>query len=203
MKKLILALLMICGFLAAPVFSVFADVATNEPAPDFTLQDTNGKPQKLSGYKGKFVVLEWVNHDCPFVKKHYDSGNMQKLQEEYTKKDVVWLSINSSAEGKEGHISPEEWNRLTEEKKAKPIAVLLDPDGAVGKTYGAKTTPHMFVINPDGVLIYQGAIDSIASVDQGDVIKAQNYVKDVLDQAVLGQSIAVSDTKSYGCSVKY
>jgi peroxiredoxin len=157
----------------------------------------------LSSFKGKFVVLEWFNHDCPFVVKHYGSGNMQALQKEFIAKDVVWLSINSSAEGKEGFKSAEETNTLTTEKKAAPTAVLLDSDGTVGKLYGAKTTPHMFVINPDGVLVYQGAIDDKSGFDQSEVAEAKNYVKAALDQAMAGQAVTDATTKSYGCSVKY
>jgi len=180
-----------------------AQVTTGEPAKDFALTDTNGKEQSLSSYKGKFVVLEWLNPDCPFVQKHYNSGNMQSLQKEYTEKRVVWLSINSSAPGKQGNYSPEEANNLTKEKGAAPTAVLLDPDGRVGKLYGAQTTPHMFIVNPGGILIYQGAIDDQASVDVNDIPESQNYVSKALDEAMAGQPVSTAATKSYGCSVKY
>jgi peroxiredoxin len=181
----------------------YAQVTTGEPAKNFTLNDTNGKEHSLSEHKGQFVVLEWVNHDCPFVQKHYNSGNMQNLQKEFTGKGVVWFSINSSAPGKQGNYSPEEANNLTKEKGAAPTAVLLDPDGRVGKLYGAQTTPHMFIVNPGGILIYQGAIDDQASVDVNDIPKSQNYVRKALDEAMAGQPVSTAATKSYGCSVKY
>ena len=178
-------------------------VETGQPAPDFALKDINGKDQKISDYKGKFVVLEWVNHGCPFVKKHYNSGNMQKLQKEYTAKDVVWLSICSSAPGKQGNYTPEEWLKLNEEKKSAATAVLLDGDGTVGKLYDAKTTPHMFVVNPDGTLIYQGAIDNKPSTEESDIRGANNYVASALDEAMAGKPVTKGTTKSYGCGVKY
>lgn len=202
MIKKLFILTVLVGFGLCSITS-HAGVNTGETAPDFTLTDTNGKEQTLSSYKGKFVVLEWLNHDCPFVKKHYDSGNMQALQKEYTAKDVVWLSINSSAEGKEGYYPADKANELTKEKGAAPSAVLLDEKGKVGKLYGAKTTPHMFVIDPQGVLIYQGAIDSKASTDSEDIPTAKNYVKAALDEATAGKAVSESSIKSYGCSVKY
>lgn len=172
-------------------------------APDFKLTDTNGKEHSLSDFKGKFVVLEWTNFGCPFVRKHYDSGNMQALQEKYTGKDVVWLMIGSSAEGKQGNFPPEKWNEMVEEKGAKPTAVLLDPEGTVGKLYGAMTTPDMFIIDPEGTLVYRGAIDSIASADKSDIQKATNYVSTSLDAAMDGKPVEPASTKPYGCSVKY
>ena len=153
----------------------------DHPAPDFTLPDNGGNKHSLSDFKGKFVVLEWVNYDCPFVRKHYRSGNMPRLQKIYTKKDVVWLSICSSAPGKQGYFETDELSERMKKEKAIPTAYLLDPDGKVGKTYGAKTTPHMYVINPDGMLIYAGGIDNIASTDIDDIEEATNYVKEVLD----------------------
>lgn len=183
--------------------TALAFVENNALAPDFTLTDTHGKKHTLSAYRGKYVVLEWVNYDCPFIKKHYHSGNMQKLQKEFTAKGVVWLSINSSADGKQGFYTPEQINRKMAKWGAAPTAYLYDTDGTVGKTYGAQTTPHMFIINPEGRLIYQGAIDSIPSYDPADIPKADNYVADALNAALAGKPIAVSRTKSYGCSVKY
>lgn len=187
--------------LYAPVAG--AAVITGETAPDFTLNDTNGKTHSLSDFKGKFVVLEWLNHDCPFVQKHYVSGNMQGLQKEYTAKEVIWLSINSSAEGREGNYPAEKANDLTKEKDAAPTAVLVDANGKVGKVYGAKTTPHMFVVSPQGLLIYQGAIDDKPSADPADIASSKNYVKAALEEALAGQAVSESTTKSYGCSVKY
>ena len=172
-------------------------------APAFTLKDTSGKEHSLSDYKGKFVVLEWFNEGCPFVKKHYTSGNMQKLQQEYTGKDVVWLSINSSAPGKEGHVTAETAQKTISEWKMNATKILLDHDGKVGKMYGAKTTPHMFVIDKEGKLVYQGAIDSKPSSDTADVEGAENYVKVALDSSMAGKPVATSSTKPYGCSVKY
>ncbi len=182
---------------------VFAAVEVGKPAENFTLTDTQGKTHSLNDLKGKFVVLEWYNPDCPFVKKHYDGGNMQSLQKSYTDKGVVWLSINSSASGKQGYYSPEEYNKIAAEKKTAPTALLLDHDGKVGHLYGAKTTPHIFIINPEGNLIYQGGIDNKASADPADIATAENYVKSTLDSAMAGKPVAVPTSKPYGCGVKY
>jgi peroxiredoxin len=172
-------------------------------APAFSLKDTQGKTHSLADYKGKFVVLEWFNEGCPFVKKHYGSGNMQKLQKEYAGKDVVWLSINSSAEGEQGHVTPETAPKTMSEWNMNATKILLDHDGKVGKTYGAKTTPHMFVINPEGKLVYQGAIDSKATANAADIDGAENYVKVALDNSMAGKAVENTSTKPYGCSVKY
>ncbi len=189
--------------LLATAASAAAQAKVGEPAPAFTLVDTNGTSRSLAELRGKVVVLEWFNHDCPFVKKHYKSGNMQKLQKQYTAEGVVWLSINSSAPGKQGNVTPADANELTTAKGAAPTAVLLDPDGAVGRLYGAKTTPHMFVIDQQGVLRYAGAIDSLPSTDQEDVPKATNYVAAAVDAVRAGKPVEVATTQSYGCSVKY
>lgn len=180
-----------------------ADVETGKAAPDFSLAAASGKTVKLSDYKGKTVVLEWLNHGCPFVRKHYDSGNMQALQKTYTGKGVVWLSIISSAEGKQGHVDAKGALADKTENKSHATDVLLDPTGATGMAYGAKTTPHMYVINPKGILVYQGAIDDKASTDVADVKTAKNYVAQALDATMQGRSPAQAQTKSYGCSVKY
>lgn len=180
-----------------------AAVNTGDPAPDFTLKDSYGQEQSLSSYRGKFIVLEWINHDCPFVGKHYGSGNMQRLQKKYTQEAVIWFSVSSSAPGKQGHYGHEEANRLTKEKGAAPTAVLLDFDGTVGRMYGAKTTPHIFIVDPQGLLIYQGAIDSIPGTHTADVARAANYVELTLDAAMNGRPVEISSTKSYGCSIKY
>lgn len=198
MKKILMAL----ALLVMPA-AVWADVTIGEPAPNFTLKDTLGKEHSLSSFKGNFVVLEWVNTDCPFVKKHYDGGNMQTLQKKYTDQGIVWLAINSSAPGKQGHYAPAELNEIMKSKGSHATAVLLDSDGKVGQLYGAKTTPHMFVIDIDGKLIYQGAIDSIASADPADIAKSENYVTSALDAAKANKPVAMASTKSYGCSVKY
>jgi hypothetical protein len=162
-----------------------------------------GQAHILSALKGKFVALEWSNYDCPFVKKHYGSGNMQRLQKKYTEKGVIWLTINSSAPGKQGNYPPEKWNEMSKEKGSAATAVLLDPDGKVGKLFGAKTTPHMFVINPEGVLIYKGAIDDQPSFNPKTVKDAKNYVEAALDAAMAGKAVETPSTQSYGCSVKY
>jgi len=172
-------------------------------APDFSLTDAKGKMHSISEYKGKFVVLEWFNPGCPFVKKHYSSGNMQKLQQEYAGKGVVWMSIDSSAPGKEGHLSPEGASKQTGEWKMNSTTLLLDPEGKAGQAYGAKNTPHMFVVNPEGKVIYEGAIDSKATANVADLAGATNYVKAALDEAMAGKPVSNPNTKPYGCSVKY
>jgi len=180
-----------------------AGVKINSQAPAFSLSDLNGKSVSLADFQGKYVVLEWINFGCPFVKKHYDSGNMQELQKRYTPQGVVWLSICSSAAGKQGYMGPDEWKSQLIERNASPTAVLLDPNGKVGKLYGAKTTPHMFVIDPKGRLLYQGAIDSVASASLEDVKVATNYVRQALEESLAGKSVSVPMTEAYGCSVKY
>jgi peroxiredoxin len=189
--------------LVAAAGTALAAPQVGQPAPEFTLTDSDGQSHNLSDFKGKFVVLEWLNHGCPFVVKHYESGNMQNLQKEYTGKDVVWLSIVSSAPGKQGHMSPGETNEAKQEKGSAATAVLLDEDGTVGRLYNAKVTPELFVINPDGVLVYAGAIDDRKSTDPADVAGAKNYVKQALDEAMAGQSVSEPTTAAYGCSVKY
>ena len=173
-----------------------------QPAPDFTLPGADGKSHSLAGYKGKYVVLEWTNHDCPFVKKHY-KGNMQSLQKELTGKGVVWLSIVSSAPGKQGNVDAAKATELTKSRGAAPSAVLLDPSGDVGKKYEAKTTPHMYVVAPDGKLIYMGGIDSIPSADADDIAEATPYVKVALNEAMSGKPVSNPSTRPYGCSIKY
>lgn len=187
-------------FLSGPLF---AAAKINEAAPGFTLTDSRGGTVSLSDYKGKLVVLEWTNHECPFVRKHYDSGNMQKLQRDYTGKEVVWLSIISSAPGKQGHVSGEQAEELTKSRNAAPSAVLLDPSGKVGQEYGAKTTPHMYIIDREGVLRYAGGIDSIKSTDQADIKTAKNYVAQSLDELLAGKPVSEPATAPYGCGVKY
>jgi len=189
--------------LAVAAGTALAAPEVGQPAPAFTLTDSNGQSHNLADFKGKFVVLEWLNHGCPFVKKHYDSNNMQNLQKEYTGKDVVWLSIVSSAPGKQGHMSPGETNQAKEEKGSAATAILIDGDGTVGQLYGAKVTPELYVINPEGNLIYAGAIDDKKSVDPADVEGATNYVKQALDEALAGQPVSTPKTEPYGCSVKY
>jgi peroxiredoxin len=174
-----------------------------KPAPAFTATDSNGKTHSLADFKGKTVVLEWTNPECPYVVKHYDSKNMQKLQADYTAKDIVWLSINSSAEGKQGNMNGEKANAYVAEKGGKATAYLLDPTGEVGKLYDAKTTPHMFVIDKDGTLVYAGAIDDNDSSKPEDAATAKNYVTAALDSVLAGKPVETAQTKPYGCSVKY
>jgi peroxiredoxin len=177
--------------------------AVGTTAPDFSLTDSKGKTQSVSQYKGKYVVLEWFNPGCPFVQKHYGSGNMQKLQEEFTGKGVVWLTIDSSAPGLEGNLTPEQANAKMTEWKTKQTALVLDPDGKAGRSYGAKNTPHMFVINPEGKIVYEGAIDSKATPNPADINSATNYVKVALEESLAGKTVSNANTKPYGCSVKY
>ena len=177
--------------------------APGSAAPDFSVTDSKGKTQSVSQYKGKTVVLEWFNPECPFVKKHYGSNNMQKLQYEFTGKGVVWLTIDSSAAGKEGHLTSEQAEKQMTEWKMKSTALLLDPDGKAGQAYGAKNTPHMFVINPAGKVIYAGAIDSKATPNPADIPSSTNYVKAALDESMAGKSVATPSSRPYGCSVKY
>lgn len=180
-----------------------APVRVSQPAPDFTAVDSNGKAHRLRDFKGKVVVLEWTNHQCPFVRKHYESGNMQKLQKQATGKGVVWLSVISSAPGQQGNLNGKQANDLTKSRGAAPTAVLLDPDGKLGNLYSARTTPHMFVITSNGTLAYMGAIDSISSADKADVAKAKNYISTALDRVLKGQTVDTPVTQPYGCSVKY
>ncbi|HZP11977.1 MAG TPA: thioredoxin family protein [Nevskiaceae bacterium] len=180
-----------------------AAVKVGEPAPLFTATDSFGKQVSLADFKGKYVVLEWTNNGCPFVQKHYRTHNMQDQQKEATGKGAVWLTIISSAPGKEGHVSGAEANKLTKDRGASPTAVLLDEKGEVGHLYGAKTTPHMFVVDPGGKLIYAGGIDSIASADDEDLPKATQYVRVALDEAMAGKPVSQPVTANYGCSVKY
>jgi peroxiredoxin len=199
MKKLRLAI----GFAAAlAACSAFA-VKVGTPAPDFSGTDSHGKTQQLSAYRGKYVVLEWTNSDCPYTRKHYESGNMQSLQKEWTAKGVVWLSILSSAPGHQGYLTAAQENSYLAREKAAPSAVVLDPTGAIGHEYEAKTTPHMFIIDPNGKLIYEGAIDDHPTADASDIKESKNYVDEVLSAAMAGKPLPVSYTASYGCSVKY
>lgn len=172
-------------------------------APNFSLPDVKGKTQSLADYKGKYVVLEWFNPECPFVKKHYGSENMQKLQQEFTSKGVVWLTIDSNAPGTEGNLTPDAAQKILNSWKTHQTALLLDPDGKVGKAYGARNTPQMFVVNPEGKIVYEGAIDSKASPNPADIPSSTNYVKAALEESLAGKPVSNPTTKPYGCSVKY
>jgi peroxiredoxin len=194
--KLLSALLLL---LSANSFAI----ETGKPAPDFTATNSEGKEVKLADYKGKLVVLEWTNAHCPFVKKHYDGKNMQALQGKYTGEGVVWLTVLSSAEGKEGFETPAEAEASRKATGAHASALLLDKSGKLGKLYGAQTTPHMFVIDKKGVLAYQGAIDDKPSADKATLKGAKNYVAEALDAEMAGRAPATAQTKSYGCHIKY
>ncbi len=178
-------------------------VPVGNQAPDFSLPDSYGKTIRLSDFKGKYVVLEWYNPDCPFVGKHYGSGNMQNLQKEFTSKGVVWLTIDSSAPGMQGNYPADELNQISKKVGAARTALLLDPTGKVGREFGAKTTPDMYIIDPKGVLVYEGAIDNKRSTDLEDVKSATNYVRVALESAMAGQPVKTTTTQPYGCSVKY
>lgn len=180
------------------------DVATlGAPAPNFTLTDTNGTTHDLADFRGRTVVLEWVNHGCPFVKKHYTSDNMQSLQARYTEQGVVWLSICSSAPGAQGHLSDADWNAKIADLGAAPTALLVDADGTVGKRYQAKTTPHMYVIDAAGTLVYSGAIDDDRSADPNATATANNFVAQTVDALLAGEAVEPFGNRSYGCGVKY
>jgi len=189
--------------LALAPFAALAAANIDQPAPAFTAKGADGSTINLAAYKGKTVVLEWTNHDCPFVKKHYDSGNIPKLQQDATAKGVVWLQVISSAPGEQGQVDGPTAIKINGYRNAKPTNTVLDPDGSVGKLYGAKTTPHLFVVNPQGVLVYKGGIDSIASSNPADISQAENYVRSALAAVAAGKKVANPSTQPYGCSVKY
>ncbi|MBX3118630.1 MAG: thioredoxin family protein [Fimbriimonadaceae bacterium] len=180
-----------------------ASAAPGADAPEFTLPASNGKSISLDSYEGKYVVLEWTNHDCPYVVKHYGGGSMQKTQKWATDKGVVWLQIISSAPGKQGYLTADQANAMIKEKGFNSTALLLDPDGKVGKMYSARTTPHMFVIDPKGKIIYAGGIDDKATANAADIATSTNYIKQALEEALAGKSVSVATSRPYGCSVKY
>jgi len=180
-----------------------AAALVGQPAPDFTLADSHGQQHTLSSLKGKTVVLEWINYDCPFVQKHYNSGHMQKLQKDYTGKGVVWLAINSSNKGKQGNYPPAEIEARSKKHAAAFSAYLLDEDGTVGRAYGARTTPHMYVIDPQGTLVYAGGIDDKPSTELADIASARNFVKAALDETLAGKPVTTTSSQPYGCAVKY
>lgn len=199
-QSLTFATVMVALLLAAPLARA---AKVGEAAPDFTATDSNGKVHKRSEYQGKFVVLEWTNRGCPYTQKHYTSGNMQKLQREWTGQGVIWLTVVSSAPGKQGYVTASEENAYLKQINAAPTAVLLDPTGALGHLYDAKTPPHMFVISPQGTLIYNGAIDDRPSTDVADVRGAKNYVTAALQESESGKPVSNPTSRPYGCSVKY
>jgi len=193
------------GALAAITFSAsaLASVEIGKPAPNFSLSGADGKIHTLAEYKGRNVVLEWNNPECPFVKKHYGAGNMQKQQADAIATGTIWLTINSGAVGKQGHLDGASANAYVAEVKAKQTAYLFDPEGKVGHAYGARTTPHLYVIDAEGTLRYAGGIDSIASADQGDIAEATQFVPQVLAALAVGETVRTSKSEPYGCLVKY
>jgi len=195
---LIIALLATSAF-----FARAAGPEIGQPAPNFTLKDGAGKSVSLADFKGRTVVLEWFNFGCPFVKKHYGSGSMQKLQQQATADGVVWLTIASSAPGKQGYLAPGEAAAKESELGMHSTALLLDPDGTVGHLYEARTTPDMFVVDATGKLVYKGAIDDQPTPDPASLAGAKNYVAAALANLKAGQPVETAQTKSYGCSVKY
>jgi hypothetical protein len=192
-----------CLVLALTVQPADAKPEVGKPAPDFSVADTTGKTWSLADLAGKGLILEWTNHDCPYVRKHYGSGNMQALQKEARDAGYLWLSVISSAPGKQGHVTPAQADELTKSRGAAPTAVLLDGDGAMGLAYGAKTTPNMFVIDGTGTLVYMGGIDDRPTTDPADVERAENYVRLAMTDLAAGRPVSNPVTRPYGCSVKY
>ena len=199
-RQMIRAAVLAFIFVAA---QAYAAATVGQKAPDFTLTDTAGKTVRLSDFKGKHVVLEWHNPGCPFVRKHYDSANMQALQKEANTKGVVWLAINSTETGHPDYLAPPKLGQWMVQQKAAASATLMDENGSVGKSYGARTTPHMYLVAPDGLLIYAGGIDSIPSARTEDIKTATNYVRQGLSEALAGKPLSQATTRPYGCSVKY
>ncbi len=202
MRKFIVTSLTAMAFMM-PISADAAAPEVGKAAPNFEATDTKGNPFKLSDHKGSIVVLEWTNHECPFVIKHYDSGNMQKIQKETGAKGVKWVSINSSAEGRQGNVTAEESMKIVKEQGAEPTVKILDPSGEIGKLYDAKTTPHMFVIDAEGTLAYAGAIDSNSSPKAETIEGAENYVLAAVHELAEGKPVTTAQTQPYGCSVKY
>jgi peroxiredoxin len=194
-------------FMALSAFAVAlsaqAAPSVGQPAPDFTLKDTSGKTVKLSDFRGKHVVLEWTNPGCPYVRKHYNSGNMPVTQKEAVNKGVVWLSINSTNKASSDYMEAANLVAWQKERKSQPTALLLDEEGTTGQAYGARTTPHMYIVNPQGQLIYAGGIDSIASSNPEDIKQAVNYVRQGLNEALAGKPLTAAVTRPYGCSIHY
>ncbi len=200
MKRILGSILVSLAFAAG---HASATPAVGQPAPDFTLPDLAGKPVKLSDQKGKFVVLEWVNPECPYVRKHYNSANMPGLQKEFGAKNVAWLAINSTRKGHSEFKTPQEMAAWMKQTGGAPTATLLDADSKVGRLYGAVTTPHMYVIDPKGTLVYVGAIDDKRSTREADVKTAKNFVRAALGEAMAGKPVSTASTTPYGCTVKY
>jgi peroxiredoxin len=198
MKKLLLSASVI-------LFTAGSAIAATvgEPAPAFTATDTKGVEHSLSDFESRTVVLEWHNPECPYVVKHYESGNMQELQAEATAQNIVWITVNSGAEGKQGHMTAEQANATIEEAGSNATAYIIDAEGTIGEAYDAKTTPHMYVIDPEGTLVYQGAIDDDPSFKQDGIATATNYVRAAWQAVAAGETVETGTTQPYGCSVKY
>jgi peroxiredoxin len=197
----VLASAFLCAALIPPAAAQTTRVGA--PAPSFTATDSRGQTESLDHFRGKYVVLEWHNQGCPYTHKHYISGNMQALQKEWTAKGVVWFTVISSAPGEQGYVTSAEENAYVAKMHADPTAVLMDPDGKLGHLYNARTTPEMYVIDPQGQLIYEGAIDNRPTPDVDDIRGADNYLTDALTAAMAGKPVATPYTRPYGCSVKY
>ena len=195
--------LVMAGALTLTAPAVLANVAAGQPAPDFAAADIQGKPQKLSAYRGKYVVLEWFNSECPFVQKHYESGNMQSLQKRYVDKGVVWLTMNSTTPESSNYRDAARSQQIVKDWRINSSALILDPEGKVGQAYGARTTPQMWVIDPAGKVIYAGGIDDKATFRAADVKDAKNFVAAALDESLSGKPVSVAAAAPYGCSVKY
>ena len=206
-RRRVLAIALYCAAgivtLSAGVQTAIAEVRIGAAAPAFTLTDSNGRGRSLADFKGKIVVLEWTNHDCPYVRKHYRSNNMQALQKKWTGQGVAWLSVISSGPGREGHVTPQQANQLTADRGAAPSAVLLDPTGQAGRAYGARATPHMYVINGEGAVVYMGGIDDQPTARVEDVKGARNFIDTALSEIAQGKPVSVPTSRAYGCSIKY
>lgn len=200
-RRAALCALAACAALLAG--TAHAAAAVGQPAPAFTLTDTSGKTRTLAEFKGKTVVLEWTNPGCPFVRKHYDSANLPGLQKEFTGKDVVWLAINSTEKAASDYLPPQQLAAWIQGRAGAPTATLMDEEGQVGRAYGARTTPHMYIVNPQGTLVYAGGIDSIASARASDIQTATNYVRQGLNETLAGKPISQAQTAPYGCTIKY
>jgi peroxiredoxin len=196
-----LVMIFAAALLAIPVMMWAAKVG--DSAPNFSATGSDGKTYRLADYRGKFVVLEWHNNGCPYTQKHYNSGNMQRLQKEWTERGVVWFTVISSAPGKQGYVTADQENTYKQKMQAAPTAALLDPSGEVGHLYDAKTTPQMVVIDPQGTIVYAGAIDDHSTSDSSDIPKSKNYVDLALSEATGGKPVGIPTSRPYGCSVKY
>lgn len=192
----------LAALVSLPV-AAFAAVQVGSPAPEFSGKTSDGKTVNLADYKGKIVVLEWTNPGCPFVRKHYESKNIQGLQKDYTAKDVVWLTVNSSAKDKQGHLEGDALKAEPAKEGIASTAYISDESGQIGQLYGAKTTPHFFIVGKDGNVAYAGGVDSVASTDPADIATAEPYVKEALDELLAGKPVTNANTKPYGCGVKY